>query len=196
MAIFQSPKNIFQRPKFAENPWNSAERAIFAKFQAPKFKFQRPKNAIPYPRPFHTPTRLPPSFVGPGVSKVIAFFCQGSTAGKEFLEEISVQGNICQTHPFGKPPFCEPPTSRKLATNQSKATHACTHTYTHTPSKTPCKGATLSQFFVNIWGLCGVSRANRFARFARIGWLERIGNSSDSGESATRYKHRVSVAND
>ena len=32
--------------------------------------------------------------------------------------------------------------------------------------------------------LSGVIRANRFARFARIGWFARIGNSSDSRESA------------
>ena len=31
--------------------------------------------------------------------------------------------------------------------------------------------------------LSGVIRPNRFARFARIGWFARIGNSSDSGES-------------
>ena len=29
---------------------------------------------------------------GPGISKIIAFFCQGSTAGRDFLEEISVLG--------------------------------------------------------------------------------------------------------
>ena len=36
---------------------------------------------------------------GPGISKIIAFFCQGSVAGKDFLEEISVQRNICPSHP-------------------------------------------------------------------------------------------------
>ena len=42
----------------------------------------------------------------------------------------------------------------------------------------------------------GVIRANRFARFARIGWFARIGNSSDSGESAWRaIKIGVSIAN-
>ena len=45
--------------------------------------------------------------------------------------------------------------------------------------------------------LSGVIRANRFARFARIGWLARIGNSSDSCESAWRaIKIGVSIAND
>ena len=34
--------------------------------------------------------------------------------------------------------------------------------------------------------LSGVIRANRFARFARIEWFVRIGNSSDSWESAWR----------
>ena len=38
------------------------------------------------------------SFWGPGISRIIAFFCQGSTVGRDFLEEMSVQGNICQNH--------------------------------------------------------------------------------------------------
>ena len=46
----------------------------------------------------------------PGTSTITAFFCQGSTAGKDFLEEISVQGNICQNHPFGNHPFANPQT--------------------------------------------------------------------------------------
>ena len=33
---------------------------------------------------------------GPGKSKIAAFFCQGNIAGKDFLEEMSVPGNICQ----------------------------------------------------------------------------------------------------
>ena len=41
---------------------------------------------------------------GPGASKIIALFCQVSTAGKDYLEEMSVQGNICQHHPFGSHP--------------------------------------------------------------------------------------------
>ena len=54
--------------------------------------------------------------------------------------------------------------------------------------------------FVFLYGKCalirkhlsGVIRANRFARFARIGWFARIGNSSDSGEAGdSRYKHRA-----
>ena len=48
-------------------------------------------------------------FLGPGNLKIIAFYCQGSIAGKDILDEIQVQGNICQTHPFWKPHFCEPP---------------------------------------------------------------------------------------
>ena len=45
--------------------------------------------------------------------------------------------------------------------------------------------------------LSGVIRANRLARFARTGWFARIGNSSDSGESAWRaIKLGVSIAND
>ena len=50
------------------------------------------------------------------------------------------------------------------------------------------------------WGcseLSGVIRANRFARFARIGWFAPIGNSSDSCESAWRaIKIGGSIAND
>ena len=32
------------------------------------------------------------SFGGPGISKIIAVFCQGSTAGKDLSEEIAVRG--------------------------------------------------------------------------------------------------------
>ena len=39
------------------------------------------------------------------MSKIMAFFCQCSTAGKDLLEEISVQGNMCQHQPFGKHPL-------------------------------------------------------------------------------------------
>ena len=43
-----------------ENPWTSAEKAIFTKFQAPKFENSEPaKHTIPHPQPFHTPIRLP-----------------------------------------------------------------------------------------------------------------------------------------
>ena len=45
---------------------------------------------------------------GPGVSKIITFFCQGNTAGKDFLEENLVQENICQNHPFGNHPSANP----------------------------------------------------------------------------------------
>ena len=49
----------------------------------------------------------------------------------------------------------------------------------------------------NVAKLSGMIRANRFARFARIGWFVRIGNSSDSGESVWRaIKIGVSIAND
>ena len=45
--------------------------------------------------------------------------------------------------------------------------------------------------------LSGVIRANGFARFARIGWFARIGNWSDSCQSAWRaIKTGVSIAND
>ena len=45
--------------------------------------------------------------------------------------------------------------------------------------------------------LSGVICANRFARFARIGWFARIRNSSDLCESAWRaIKIGVSIAND
>ena len=40
-----------------------------------------------------------------GMSKIIAFFCQGGIAGKEFLEDISVQGKIF----WWKPPFWTQP---------------------------------------------------------------------------------------
>ena len=47
------------------------------------------------------------AFGGSAISKLIAFFCQGRTAGEDFSEGISVQTNSCQNHPFDNP-FCEP----------------------------------------------------------------------------------------
>ena len=35
-------------------------------------------------------------FWGPGISKIIVFFCQASTAANDFLAECSVHQNICQ----------------------------------------------------------------------------------------------------
>ena len=56
MTICQRPKNIFQRPKFAANPGNTGERAIFATFHAPKFE-----NSEPEKIQFHTPSHaIPP----------------------------------------------------------------------------------------------------------------------------------------
>ena len=51
---------------------------------------------------------------GPGISKITACFCQSSTAEKGLLEEMSVQGNICQNHPFGNHPLANPETTRKI----------------------------------------------------------------------------------
>ena len=59
---------------------------------------------------------LIPAFWGRGISKIIAFFCQGSIAGKDFLEEISAQGNICQNHSFGNHHFANPRFSCSLQT--------------------------------------------------------------------------------
>ena len=54
---FYRVRKIFFRGRiFQENPWNSAERAIFAKFQAPKFE-----NSEPEKLQFHTPSHsIPP----------------------------------------------------------------------------------------------------------------------------------------
>ena len=43
------------------------------------------------------------------VSKIIAFFCQVGTAGKDALAEISVHRNICQNRPFGNHPVMRTP---------------------------------------------------------------------------------------
>ena len=49
-----------------------------------------------------------PSFrQGPAISSSVAFFYKGSIAEKD-LEEMSVQGNICQNHPFGNHPVAKP----------------------------------------------------------------------------------------
>ena len=54
---FSRVRKIFFRGRiFQENPCNSAERAIFAKFQAPKFE-----NSEPEKLQFHTPSHsIPP----------------------------------------------------------------------------------------------------------------------------------------
>ena len=54
---FSRVRKIFFRGRnFRENPWNSAERAIFSKFQAPKFE-----NSEPEKMQFHTPSHsIPP----------------------------------------------------------------------------------------------------------------------------------------
>ena len=52
-------------------------------------------------------------FLGPGMFEIIAFICQGSTAGKDFLEEIfEYRGTSAKTNLFklDPQPFCEPPT--------------------------------------------------------------------------------------
>ena len=83
MAIFQSPKNIFQRPKFAGKSLKfPAERAIFCQISGSEiWNFRARKNAIPYPQPFHTPTRLPPKYC-------FFFFCAGRGGGTGFLLKI------------------------------------------------------------------------------------------------------------
>ena len=59
----ESEKYLCQRPKFPQKSWKFRRKSDFAKFRAPKFEISEPeKNAIPYPQPFHTPTRLPPIF--------------------------------------------------------------------------------------------------------------------------------------
>ena len=68
------------------------------------------------------------------------------------------------------------------------------------PSAFPSKLFLRDTASLSLWKkavLSGVIRANRFARFARIGWFSRIGNSNDSCESAWRAtKIGVSIAND
>ena len=61
MAIFQSPKNIFQRPKFPGKSLKFCRKSDFLQISGSEIrKLRARKNAIPYPQPFHTPTRLPP----------------------------------------------------------------------------------------------------------------------------------------
>ena len=47
----------------------------------------------------------------------LAFFCQGSTAGTDFSEEISVQRDICQDDPQRNHPSAKPP---EIKSTQSK----------------------------------------------------------------------------
>ena len=46
--------------------------------------------------------------LGSRTSKIIAFFCQGSNAGKGFLEEISYRGTSAKTTPMETALSCEP----------------------------------------------------------------------------------------
>ena len=85
MAIFQSPKNIFQSPKFpGKIPEISAERAIFAKFQAPKFEISEPEKIQ-----FHTPSHsIPP--LDSLLLKTLDF--QGGTAKRKKPMNIKKSG--------------------------------------------------------------------------------------------------------
>ena len=47
-------------------------------------------------------------FLGSGISKIKAFFCHGSTAGKTFWRKFRYKGDICQNHPCGSHPFAKP----------------------------------------------------------------------------------------
>ena len=40
---------------------------------------------------------LVPVIGGPGISKIMAFFCQGSTTGKDFLEKLRCRGTAAKT---------------------------------------------------------------------------------------------------
>ena len=57
---------------------------------------------------------------GPGISKIIALFCQGSTAAKDVFEKMSVQGNICQNRPFGSHPLATPRSDLESSQNVAK----------------------------------------------------------------------------
>ena len=61
-------------------------------------------------------------FWGSRNMKIIAFFCEGSTAGRDFLEETSLRGNICQNYPFGNNPFVNP----RMWQKQGEGTHGRT----------------------------------------------------------------------
>ena len=57
MAIFQSPKNIFQWPNSARKSLKFRWKSDFCQISGSEiWKFRARKNAIPYPQPFHTPT--------------------------------------------------------------------------------------------------------------------------------------------
>ena len=62
MVIFpesENFKNIFQRPKFAGKSLKFRRKSDFCQISGSEIKkFGARKNAIPYPQPFHTPTRL------------------------------------------------------------------------------------------------------------------------------------------
>ena len=56
MAIFQSPKSIFQRPNFPGNSLRFRRKCDFCQISGSEiWKFRARKVAIPYPQPFHTP---------------------------------------------------------------------------------------------------------------------------------------------
>ena len=60
MAIVQSPKNIFQRQNFPGKSLKFRRKSDVCQISGSEiWKFGARKNAIPYPQPFHTPTRLP-----------------------------------------------------------------------------------------------------------------------------------------
>ena len=98
MAIFQSPKNIFQRPKFPGKCLKFRRKSDFCQISGSEiWKFRARKNAIPYPQPFHTPTRLPPISLSPlwcGLSNDATLVPNIST-----LTILSCQGKVMPNCP-------------------------------------------------------------------------------------------------
>ena len=58
---FPKSENIFQRPNFPGNSLKFRRKSDVCQISGSEiWKFRARKIAIPYPQPFHTPTRLPP----------------------------------------------------------------------------------------------------------------------------------------
>ena len=83
--------------------------------------------------------------LGPEISKIIAFRLPGSTAGKDPLEEISVQGNICQNHPFGNHPFANP-RKKGISAIFSRQCLKIRKKGCGTPSAIPCQKGIIARY--------------------------------------------------
>ena len=87
MAIFQSPKNIFQRPKFAGKPPEIPQKERFL----PNFRLRNFENSEPEKMQFHTPSHSIPPLDSLLFKHFEAFGCLDTCTRPAGLQEQGIQ---------------------------------------------------------------------------------------------------------